>query len=133
MKLKITPDKLIMLFVRIKGSKGTREVRAVIDTGSVYSIISVQDARRLGYEAWGDPEADADPSTTAITKSDIFSTDEIVLEEVSVDGLVAKNVTALTYELPTLGRVEAILGLNYLKNFKTTIDFEKGYLTIEPT
>ena len=30
-------------------------------------------------------------------------------------------------------RVEAILGLNYLKNFKTTIDFEKGYLTIEPT
>lgn len=131
MKLKIAPDRPIMLFVHIKGSKGTREVRAVLDTGSVYSIISVQDARQLGYDAFSDPQADPDPSTTMVTKSDIFLTDEIVLEEVSVADLVAKNVTALAYELPGVGRVEAILGLSFLKNFKTTIDFKKGYLTIE--
>ena len=132
MKMKITPDRPIMLFVRVKGRKGVREYRAVLDTGSEYSIIPLQDARELGYEAYFDPEAEPGTGTRAITKTDMVELDEIVLEEVSVADLVVKNVKALAHYLPKFGGVEATLGLSFLKNFKTTIDYNKGYLTIEP-
>lgn len=132
MKLKIEPDRPIMLFVRVKGRKGVREYRAVLDTGSQYSVIPLQDARELGYEAYCDPEAEPSSGTRGVTKSDIIEADEIELEEVSVADLVAKNVKALAYHLPRMGGVEATLGLSFLKNFKTTIDYKAGYLTIEP-
>jgi len=131
MKLKITPDRPIMLFVRVKGRKGVREYRALLDTGSEYSIIPLQDARDLGYEAYCHPD-DPGMGTKAMTKTDMAELDEIVLEEVGVADLVAKNVKALACDLPRLGGVEATLGLSFLKNFKTTIDYNKGYLTIEP-
>lgn len=132
MKLKIIPDRPIMLFMRIKGRKGIREYQAVLDTGSVYSIIPLQDARDLGYDAYCDPASDPGLGTLAVTKSGIIEADEIELEEVSVADLVARNVKTLAYNLPKTGKVEAVLGLSFLNNFKTTIDYNKGYLTIEP-
>ena len=54
------------------------------------------------------------------------------MEEIGVADAVAKNVKALAYDIPKLAGVEAILGLSFLKNFKTTIDYKKGYPTIEP-
>ena len=132
MKLKITPDRPIMFFVRVKGRKGVREYRALLDTGSEYSIIPLQDARDLGYDAYCDPASDPGLGTLAMTKTDMAELDEIVLEEVGVADLVAKNVKALACDLPRFGGVEATLGLSFLKNFKTTIDYNKGYLTIEP-
>lgn len=130
-RVKIEPEKPITLFVRVKGENGVREYQAVLDTGSEYSIIPLQDARELGYEAYCDPE-DPGGGTRAITKTDMVELDEIELEEVQVGDLVAKNVKALAHHLPRLGGVEATLGLSFLKNFKTTIDYKAGYLTIEP-
>lgn len=130
MKIKITPDRPIMLFVRIKGKKGIREYKAVLDTGSEYCVIPLQDARDLGYDAYFDAE-DPGNGVKIVTKTDMAELDEIVLEEVTVADLVAKNVKAVAHYLPHIGRVEATLGLSFLKNFKTTIDFKENYLTIE--
>ncbi len=132
MKLKINPDEPITAFVRIKGEKGVREVRAIIDTGSLYSVIPLQDARRLGYDAYFDLSADPDGGTKAVTKGGIVQADEIILEEVAIGDLVAKDVTTLVIELPNFARIEAVLGISFLKNFKTTIDFKEGFLTLEP-
>lgn len=132
MRLKITPDRPIMLFVRIKGKKGIRELRAVLDMGSDYSIIPVQDALQLGNIDFFNPDPEPSELTQAVTNACIIEGYEIVLEEVSIADAVAKNVKALAYDIPKLAGVEAILGLSFLKNFKTTIDYGKGYLTIEP-
>jgi predicted aspartyl protease len=130
MKLKIEKDKPIMFFVRVKGSKGTREYNAVLDTGSEYCVIPLQDARDLGYEAYCHPDDPGD-GVKAVTKTDMCEYDEIELEEVQVADISAKNVKALAHFLPRVSRIEATLGLSFLRNFKTTIDYETGYLTID--
>ena len=53
-KIKISADEPIVFFIRVKGPKGVREFRAILDTGSTYSTIPLQDARELGYDAYYD-------------------------------------------------------------------------------
>ena len=130
MKLKIEKGKPILFFVRIKGEKGIREYNAVLDTGSEYCIIPLQDARDLGYEAYCDPD-DPGEGVKGVTKSEMFEYDLIELEEVQVTDLTAKKVKALALNLPRVSRIEATLGLSFLENFKTTLDYNAGYLTIE--
>ena len=132
MRIKINPTEPIIFFVRVKGPKGIREFRAVFDTGSAYSLIPVHDARALGYDAYFDPISNIGTGTGVITKSDIMEADGIVLEEVTVGDVKARNVKAIAYNLPRLGGIEAVLGISFMCNFRSCIDFAENYLTIEP-
>jgi hypothetical protein len=48
-----------------------------------------------------------------------------------VADIVAKNVKAIAYAMPWQTGAEAVIGLSFLKNFKTSIDYENGFLKIE--
>lgn len=132
MRLKISADKPITLFVRVKGPKGVREFRAVVDTGSTDCLIPLQDARALGYDAYFDPFTRVGVGFRGISKTDIFETDRITLEEVSIGGIVARDVRAMTHELPKWSGIEGVIGVSFLSHFKTCFNFEEGYLDIEP-
>jgi len=132
MKIKISADKPIVFFIRVKGPKGIREFQALLDTGSTDSLIPLQDARDLGYDAYYDDFSKTGEGTKAITTLGVYETDEITLEEVAVGDLVAKDVKALAFDLPKRAGIEAVLGISFLRNFNTCINFEQGYLTIEP-
>jgi len=95
-------------------------------------LIPLQDARSLGYNAYFEPMTREGRGTTGISKTDIFETDEVVLEEVSVGNLVAKDVKAMAYELPKWSGIEGVMGLSFLQHFNTQINFKEGYLDIEP-
>ena len=132
MRIKISAEEPIVFFIRVKGPKGTREFRAVLDTGATDCLVPLQDARALGYDAYFDPFTRVGVGVTGVAKTDIFETDEIILEEVAVADLVAKNVKAMTHELPRSSGVEGVVGNSFLQYFKTTLNFKEGYLTIEP-
>lgn len=132
-KQRISPDKPISLFIRIKGDKGTRELRAILDTGSQYCVIPMIDAMQIGYnDAYFCPGDEPDVGTLTVTQGCMIEAKEIVLEEVSIGDLVTKEVKTFCYELPRPSGLEAVLGLSFLKHFKTTIDYNKGFLTLEP-
>ena len=132
MRIKINPDDPIVFFIRVKGPKGIREFRAVLDTGSTDSLIPLQDARALGYDAYFDPFTRVGEGKRAVSKTDLFETDEIVLEEVFVGDLIAKDVKALAFDMPKSAGIEAVLGLSFLRHFNTQINFEEDYLEIQP-
>jgi predicted aspartyl protease len=120
MKIKVSAEEPIVFFIRVKGPKGIREFRAVLDTGSTYCLVPLQDARDLGYDAYFDPFTRVGTGVVGVAKTDIFETDEIVLEEVAVADLVAKNVRAMTHELPRSAGIEGVIGNSFLRFFKTT-------------
>ena len=128
----ISANEPITLFVRIKGNKGTRELRAILDTGSQFCVVPMVDAIQLGYDAYFVPGDEPGEGTIVATQGCIIESREIVLEEISVGDLVAKDVQAFCHELPRISGLEVVLGLSFLKNFKTTIDYKKGVLTLEP-
>ena len=132
MRLKISEDKPIVFFVQIKGPRGTREFRAVLDTGCTDCIIPRQDARALGYNAYYEAFSKTGEGTLGISATDIYETDEIVLEEMAVGDLVAKDVKAMTHEMPRFAGIEGVVGVSFLRHFNTCINFVDGYLVIEP-
>jgi len=132
MKLKIKPDELITLFVKIKGEKGVSELRAVLNPSAEYCVIPKHEAILLGYNIDFDEFTEPGEGTRAITIGGIIEAGEVELEEVQVADLSSNNVKAIISDLPILGGVQFVLGLSFLSSYKTTIDFGKGYLTIEP-
>ncbi len=131
MRIKINKEVPITFFVRIKGPRGVRELRAVLDTGSSLCTIPTTDAREIGYEAFYDPIVNKGEGVYTLTQTGILDAGPLTLEEISVADLSAKNVPAIACNLPRMGGIDMILGLSFLNNFKTTIDFNQGYLTIE--
>jgi len=132
MKIKISANEPIIFFIRVRGPKGVREFRAVLDTGSTDCVIPLQDARELGYDAYYDDYSKTGIGTKGISKNSIFETDELVLKEVSVADLVVKEVKALTWDLPRYSGIEAVLGMSFLSHFNIYMDFKQGCLTMEP-
>ena len=132
MRIKISAEEPIVFFVKVKGPRGEREFRAVLDTGSTECTVPVQDARALGYNAYFDPFTRTGEGVRGISKTDLFESDELVLDEIAVGDLVARNVKAITHELPRWAGVEGVIGNSFLQHFKTSLDFKEGYLTIEP-
>jgi predicted aspartyl protease len=118
--------------VRVKGPNGTREFRAVLDIGCTDCIVPLQDARALGYNAFFEPFTRTGEGTLAVSTTDLYETDEIVLQEVSIGNLVAKNVKALTRELPRFSGLEGVLGVSFLSHFKVCVNYTEGYMEIEP-
>lgn len=131
MKLSFTPGEPLIYFARFKGSKGWRELKAVIDIGSVYCVVPVFDAMQLGYEAYFDTQSERGEGTEMITSSGIVEARELEIEEFALGNLSAFNVAALALDMPRLGRVDMVLGQSFLKNFNVMLNFKEGYMTLE--
>ncbi|MDG6901420.1 MAG: hypothetical protein JRM80_05605 [Nitrososphaerota archaeon] len=125
-------------FVRIVGRKGrSRELRAILSTGSYYCSVPMIDAYRIGY-----PDAiiysnvtgqiEAERPEWAVTLSSLIQAPLVVLDEVSIgNAFRAENVEALAYHPPEEAEVEVVLGRSFLKNFKLTYDPEGSEFVLE--
>lgn len=97
----------------------------VLDTGSSFTIIPWRLAQELGLKI------DSQKTTQIITASSIETTPQATIPKMSVMGKTAKNVACLVHDLPPQTTVDGLLGLSFLKNFKLTIDFQRGILSLE--
>ena len=114
-----------------------RELGAVFDFNSPYCIILGQDAIDMGYpraaNRFSDEERDHPELTPRFTTmSGIQRGMKLSLRKVTVGGLVARNVDAVTLELehPRFITFEFLLGRSFLKNFKMTVDIKKKFISL---
>ncbi len=121
---------------RIKGLNGRiRELNTILDFNWHYSYLMKMDALELGYSS-----ASYRPQEYTSVKPHEVSTvmgmrgielcTLIKLNEVSIGDVKATDVEAIVYhiETPTILPVDVILGQNFLKKFKVTIDSASGNL-----
>jgi len=136
MRFKLTQP--MFFFSRVTGKNGrVRELTTAIDPNYAYCCILKMDAIDLGYgEVSARPEdykavrRDRTPYVTGLRGIEMSIL--ITLNEVRIGNLVAKDLdtVALKLDLPPSFRADLILGQNFLKNFKMTIDGKGGYLTL---
>lgn len=119
----------ITLFVRVFGKKGLRELLSVLDwipAQLIHTLIPWEDVIQLGY----DPFA-AKKRVPIITAAGIIEAPMIVINEIKTGELTAENVEAIVHNLPEQSAVNMLLGVSFLKNFVTTIDYKSNILIIE--
>jgi clan AA aspartic protease (TIGR02281 family) len=101
-------------------------LRVVLDLGSTYVTIPWHIAEVLGYK----PGASKSWETIITAAAPVYAP-KITLKSVKVLGLKVDNVDAIVHTLPEVSRVDGLLGLSYLRNFRIIIDFKNGLLTLE--
>ncbi len=117
-------DNSIILEVHLKG-RFTQHAHLVLDTGASLLVIPWKIATSLGLRI--DPNHLIDTTTASTVESSPLTT----IPQVSVLGKSIKNVECIIRDLPKEAGVDGLLGLSFLKNFKLTIDFKKGFLLLE--
>jgi predicted aspartyl protease len=118
---------LIIVPTRVFGS-GDKEyiLRFLLDTGATSSILSWDHAVDLGY----DP-ANTSVRATIYTASGMESGPRLVIRRLEALGKVYHSFPVLCHVLPPAIGIDDVLGLDFLRGTRLTIDFRTGILALD--
>ena len=114
---------LIRIWVIIYGPARSRRVRAALDTGASYTILSTVLAERLGYDTKG-----AGRRIAIATASGEGNAPLISLDAIHAAGYRIPNVQALCLDLPRRLGTPCLLGLSALRHFDLDLHLKSGHL-----
>ena len=116
---------IVIRRVRINGPEGFREIDVILDTGAVYTVIAWDVAKDIGY----DP-AISERRMPIITANGVIEAPLITVESIHIADLRAESVDVICHDIPEIIGIEGLLGLSFLKRFRTLIDYTTGVLKI---
>jgi clan AA aspartic protease (TIGR02281 family) len=116
---------IVLRRVGIHGPSGVREIDVILDTGAVYTVIAWDVAKDIGY----DP-AVSKRRTPIVTANGVIEVPLITVERIQVAELRAKAVDVVCLDIPEIAGIEGLLGLSFLRHFRTLIDYTTGVLEI---
>ena len=104
-----------------------REITAVFDTGANITHIDTGVLKRLGYDV-----SNADKSYVSTIGSRNMQINNTVIENIKL-GDVELGAAAVNFSDMSAANSSVVLGMNILKEFYITLDFEKELITMKPT
>lgn len=116
---------IILRRVGIHGPSGVREIDAILDTGAVYTVIAWDVAKDIGY----DP-AVSERRMPIVTANGVIEAPLITVESIQLADLRAEAVDVICHDIPEIAGIEALLGLSFLRHFRTLLDYTTGVLEI---
>jgi clan AA aspartic protease (TIGR02281 family) len=116
----------IVVTTRVFGSHRELILRFLLDTGATSSAITWQSAEDIGYN----PAAVTDLVQT-ITANGMILAPRLTFERIETLGQERRNFPMLCHPLPPGAEVDGVLGLDFLRGHKLTIDFRIGLVTLE--
>ncbi|PKP57238.1 MAG: peptidase A2A [Candidatus Altiarchaeales archaeon HGW-Altiarchaeales-1] len=123
--MRIKLERPIIVDVMIIG-KRKRGVKVLLDTGATNTILSWDTLKDIGY----DP-AISTKRTNITTANGVIEAPLVRVKEISIGDFRVKDIDVLCHDIPELIRVDGLLGLNFIENFRVCIDYKKEILEIE--
>lgn len=111
------------IYVNVRVNGFAEPFRFIFDTGASHTVISRKLADRLNIRV-----PSSAPRVWVQTANNRVQASRITLESIDLGGAIVEDVPALV--LDTLGNLEGLLGLSYLKFFKVEMEQEEGFLTL---
>lgn len=111
--------------VEFHGPTGIREIDMILDTGAVYTVIAWDVAKDIGY----------DPAVSLlrmpiVTANGVIEAPMITIDAIQVAELRVQNVEVICHDIPEIAGIEGLLGLSFLRHFRTVVDYTTGNLEI---
>ena len=116
---------LILKRIRIDGPNASREIDMILDTGAMYTAISWDVAKDIGY----DPAVALD-RVPIITANGVIEVPKIKVKGIGFKELYVEDVEVICHDIPEIAEIEGLLGLSFLKHFKICLDFKANILEI---
>lgn len=116
----------IVLDGLVSGPEVRKMVQFLLDTGASITMLPKKVLHRIG----SDVEI-IQGSIPIETAGGTINVDIYRIGSLEILGMAVKDMNVAGYDLPVETRIEGLLGLDYLKNFKFTLDFPYGKLMID--
>lgn len=125
MRSSITQGIILVRRVTIAGPSGSIETDLVLDTGAMITILARPLVEAVGYDV------DTTNSTQRIvTGNGVVNLPLVTIEKISVQDIRAENLRVCVHTIPEMAHFGGLLGLDFLKPFRTIIDMPGGTLEI---
>ena len=124
-KLKKEAGGIIVPRVKLVGPKRAIFVDLILDTGAAYTMITWDTAGALGY----DPASESG-RLPIVTANGQIHVPLISLRKISITDISARNIAVICHDIPEMIEASGLLGLSFLKYFRTTIDYRSLRLKI---
>lgn len=112
--------------LRLWGPAGEFDVRLALDTGAEGTIVPAETAILAGYDL---NQVLNHPNMT--TASGVVQVPRIQVDRVEALGLERRNFALVCHTLPPDADVQGLLGLDFFRGQKLTIDFRAGLVSVE--
>jgi len=116
---------IVLRRVRLCGPAGIREIDVILDTGAAYTVVAWDVAKDIGY----DP-AVSKRRMSIVTANGVIEAPLVTVESVELADLRAEAVDIICHDIPEIAGIEGLLGLSFLRHFRTLIDYPTGILEI---
>jgi predicted aspartyl protease len=117
---------IIAVPTRVSGPGGDVILRFALDTGATSSAISWQSAALLGYDPAAVPSR-----VEIITGSGVEYAPRITVMNIQAMGQERRDFAILCHTLPPSATVDGVLGLDFFKGCRLTLDFRTGIVTVD--
>lgn len=116
---------IIICHTEIVGPKVELSLKTALDTGATYTMIPVEAAITVGCNPLRSRRR-----IEITTGSGTEYVPIITVPKLRAFGVEIKNMEVICHSLPTQSPVEGLLGLNFLKSAKVTIDFSRNIVEV---
>ena len=114
---------LIVVPARLYGSQGDAIIHLALDTGATSLMINWDVAVLLGY----DP-ASVKERIQITTGSGVEFAPRIVIQQIKAIRRSIENFPMLCHTLPPSATVDGLLGLDFFRGERLTLDFQAGFI-----
>ena len=115
---------LVRLMARVWGPRGPGFVKMALDTGATHTVLNVARLRQVGFEP------DHEPAASVTTGGGVIAARWVVLPRFAVLGQERAGFRVLTHEMPTTAQVDGVVGLDFLRGQRLTVDFRAGTIDL---
>ena len=116
---------IVLRRVWLCGPAGIREIDVILDTGAAYTVVAWDVAKDIGY----DP-AVSKQRMSIVTANGVIEAPLVTVEGIELADLCAKAIDIICHDIPEIAGIEGLLGLSFLRYFRTLIDYPTGILEI---
>ncbi len=117
---------LVIVYSEIIGPTGSIVLRLALDTGATGTMINVAPLATVGY----DPSLAPD-RVEVTTGTGVEYTPRIPLVKLNALGKSKATFPVLAHTLPPSAGIDGLLGLDYLRSHKLSVDFREGSISLD--
>jgi clan AA aspartic protease (TIGR02281 family) len=116
----------IDLWVEVKGPVAESRARFLLDTGTTQTVVDAELAEWIGLELH-----EPDPETAIMTAGGIAAGFDARLDSLHALGRERLDFDVVVLDMSTVVGIDGLLGLDFLRGAKLTIDFVAGEITLD--
>ncbi|HUT34787.1 MAG TPA: retropepsin-like aspartic protease [Planctomycetota bacterium] len=127
MRHRFNPQRgVVLVTAKLWGPSLAIEIPLALDTGAVNSVLNWQTATLLGYDPAGIPER-----VRIVGATGEVWVPRLGLSRVEALGQERLNFPFLCHTLPPAAGIDGLLGLDFLRGHRLTLDFREGLIGLD--